>query len=327
MKQLVQAFPEQLQEALIIGQSYRFQTANKEFKNIVLTGLGGSGIGGSIVQNYVADKITIPFLVNKDYSLPAFVGEDTLVIASSYSGNTEETIAAVNQAIKVKATVICITSGGKLSEISKKRQLDCILMPAGMPPRACLGYSMTQVLYVLEHFGYIKNDFEKSIKSAIKLLNTEEKDIQKQAKSLAKKLIGKTPIIYTAANFEGVGVRFRQQINENGKMLCWHHVIPEMNHNELVGWRDKDNSRVVIFLRNEDDYKRTQMRMEINKPVIKKYTPNIIELWSKGKSFFEKVFYIVHLTDWVSVYLADLHGVDAMDIDVINHLKNELSKA
>jgi glucose/mannose-6-phosphate isomerase len=327
MKQLVQAFPTQLQEALIIGQSYRFQTPKKEFKNVVLTGLGGSGIGGSIVQNYVADKMSVPFLVNKDYFLPSFVNQDTLVIASSYSGNTEETLSAVNQALKAKATVVCITSGGKLSEISKKKNLDCILLPAGMPPRSCLGYSMTQVLYILHYFGYIKNDFEKGIKASIKLLQAEEKDIQKQAKALAKKLIGKTPIIYTAGNFEGVGVRFRQQINENGKMLCWHHVIPEMNHNELVGWRDKDSSRAVVFLRNEDDYERTQMRMEINKPVIKKYTPNIIELWSKGKSYFEKVFYIVNLTDWCSVYLADLHEVDAMDIKVIDHLKNELAKA
>lgn len=327
MKQLVQAFPTQLKEALIIGQSYRFRTPKKDFKNVVLTGLGGSGIGGSIVQNYVADKMKVPFLVNKDYTLPAFVNEDTLVIASSYSGNTEETLAATSQALKNKATVICITSGGKLSEISKKKNLDCILLPAGMPPRSCLGYSMTQVLYILNHFGFIKNDFEKGIKASIKLLETEQKDILKQSKALAKKLIGKTPIIYTATNFEGVGVRFRQQINENGKMLCWHHVIPEMNHNELVGWRDKDSSRVVVFLRNEDDYARTQMRMEINKPVIKKYTPNIIELWSKGKTYFEKVFYIVHLTDWLSVHLADLHGVDAMDIKVIDHLKNELAKA
>src|SRR5690606_27484807 len=108
-----------------------------------LTGLGGSGIGGSIVQNYVADKMSVPFIVNKDYFLPSFVNKDTLVIASSYSGNTEETLSAMNQALKAKTTVICITSGGKLSEISKKKNLDCILLPAGMPPRACLGYSMT----------------------------------------------------------------------------------------------------------------------------------------------------------------------------------------
>lgn len=327
MKQLVQAFPTQLREALIIGQSYRFQTPGKEFKNVVLTGLGGSGIGGSIVQNYVADKMTIPFAVSKDYFLPAYVNKDSLVIVSSYSGNTEETLSAMQQAIRAKATVVCITSGGKVSEISKKKNLDCILLPAGMPPRSCLGYSMVQVLYILNHFGYIKNDFEKSISAAIRLLKTEEKDIQKQSKAIAKKLIGKTPIIYAASDFEGVAVRFRQQINENGKMLCWHHVVPEMNHNELVGWRDKDKSKYVIWLRNETDYERTQMRMEINKQVIKKYTPNMMELWSKGKTYFERVFYIVNLTDWVSVYLADLHGVDAMDIKVIDHLKGELSKA
>lgn len=327
MKQLVQAFPTQLQEALIIGQSYRFRTPKKAFKNIVLTGLGGSGIGGSIVKNYVSDKISVPFLVNKDYFLPSFVDKDTLVIVCSYSGNTEETLSALNQALKAKSTVVCITSGGKVSEISKKKNLDCILLPAGMPPRSCLGYSMIQALYILLHFGYIKNDFEKGIKASLKLLKAEEKNIQKQAKALAKKLLGKTPIIYTAANFESVGIRFCQQINENGKMLCWHNVIPEMNHNELVGWRDKDNTRIVIFIRNENDFERVQMRMDINKTVIKKYTPHIVELWSKGKTFFENVFYIVHLTDWVSVHLADLHGVDVMEVKVIDHLKKELSKA
>ncbi len=327
MKQLISAFPTQLKEALTIGQSYRFRTAKKAFANIVLTGLGGSGIGGSIVQNFVADKMKIPFIVNKDYFLPSFVNENTLVIVSSYSGNTEETLAAMKQALKAKATVICVTSGGKIADMAGKKELDCIVLPAGMPPRACLGYSMVQVLYILAHFGYIKNDFEKSINASVKLLKDGEKAIQKQAKAIAKKLHGKTPIIYAATSFEGVAVRFRQQINENGKMLAWHHVIPEMNHNELVGWRDKDASRAVVFLRNEDDYERSQMRMEINKPVIKKYSPTIIEIWSEGNSYFEKVFYTVNLTDWVSVYLADLHGVDATEVKVIDHLKGELSKA
>ncbi len=326
MKQLVQAFPTQLKESIIIGQSYRFQTAKRSFNNVVLTGLGGSGIGGSIVQNYVSDKMKIPFLVNKDYFLPAFVNQDSLVIVSSYSGNTEETLSALKQAIKAKATVVCITSGGKIAEMAKKKHLDCILLPAGMPPRSCLGYSMVQVLYSLSYFGLISGEFEKSLNASIKLLKNEEKDILKQARSLSKKLNGKTPIIYAASDFEGVAVRFRQQINENGKMLCWHHVIPEMNHNELVGWRDKDAGRSVVLLRNETDFERTQMRMEINKQVIRKYS-SITEVWSKGKSYFEKVFYLVHLTDWVTVFLADLHGVDATEVKVIDHLKGELSKA
>ena len=327
MKQLVADFPVQLQEALVIGQNYKFLTAKKEFNNVVLTGLGGSGIGGSIVQNYVFDKLKIPFVVNKDYFLPSFVGAKSLVIVSSYSGNTEETIAAMQQALKAKATVVCITSGGTIAEIARKKKLDCILLPAGMPPRACLGYSLTQVLYALQHFGLLKDNFEKDLKAAIKLMKADSKDIQKKANAIAKKLNDKTPIIYASADYEGVAVRFRQQINENSKMLCWHHVIPEMNHNELVGWRDKDASRAVVILRNKDDYERVQLRIEINKKIIKKYTFNISEIYSKGDSYFEKAFDFIHLTDWVSVILADMRGQNATEVKVIDFLKGELAKS
>ena len=326
MKKLVAAFPTQLREALIIGQSYKFKTPKKSFSNVMLTGLGGSGIGGSIIQNYVSDKLAIPFNVNKDYHLPAYVGKDTLLIVSSYSGNTEETLMAMQQAIKAKATIVCVTSGGKVAEIANKKGFDCILLPAGMPPRSCLGYSLVQGLFILAHFGLLKTDFKKELNATIKLLESDIKDIQKRAKTLTKKLVGKTPIIYAAPEFEGVAVRFRQQINENSKMLCWHHVVPEMNHNELVGWRDKDASRAVVFLRNENDFDRTQLRIEINKKVIKKYTSNITELWSKGKTYFERAFYIIHLTDWVSVYLAEERKVDDTEVKVIDFLKGELSK-
>ncbi len=326
MKKLVAAFSTQLRESLIIGQSYKFKTAKRSFSNVLLTGLGGSGIGGSIIQNYVNDKMSLPFNVNKDYHLPAYIGKDSLLIVCSYSGNTEETLMAMQQGIKAKATIVCVTSGGKIADIAAKKGFDCILLPAGMPPRACLGYSLVQGLFILAHFGLLKTDFSKEINAAIKLLDAEEKDIQKQAKALTKKLLGKTPIIYAAPEFEGIAVRFRQQINENSKMLCWHHVVPEMNHNELVGWRDKDASRAVVFLRNKEDYERTQLRMEINKKVIKKYTPHITELWSKGKSYFERAFYIVHLTDWVSVYLAQARDMDDTEVKVIDFLKGELAK-
>jgi len=326
MKQLVQEFSTQLQEALIIGQSYKFNTAKREFRNVVLTGLGGSGIGGSIVQNYVFDSLKVPFVVNKDYFLPAFVDKDTLVIACSYSGNTEETVMALKAAVKAKATIICITSGGAIAETAKKKNFDCILVPAGMPPRACLGYSLVQVLYTLAHFGLISNGFEREIKAAIKLLQNDAKELEREGKALAKKLDGKTPIIYAAPDFEGVAVRFRQQINENGKMLAWHHVVPEMNHNELVGWRDKDNNRAVVILRNENDFERVQTRFELNKQIIKKYTKSITEVYSRGNSYWEKVFSLVHLTDWCSVYLAEMHGVDATEVKVIDFLKGELAK-
>ncbi|MBS1584023.1 MAG: bifunctional phosphoglucose/phosphomannose isomerase [Bacteroidetes bacterium] len=326
MKELIQDFPAQLHEALIIGQSYRFQSSGKDFSNVILTGLGGSGIGGSIVQNYVFDKMKVPFSVNKDYFLPGYVSKKSLVIVSSYSGNTEETIAAMQQAIKAKATVVCITSGGKIAELAKKKGIDCILLPAGMPPRSCIGYSMVQVLFILAHFGFISSDFKRNTNSAIKMLKADAPAIQKKARTIAQKLNGKLPIIYASSDYEGLAIRVRQQINENSKMLAWHGVIPEMNHNELVGWRDKDAKKAVLILRNEDDYDRVQTRMEINKKIIRKYTPNIIELYSQGKSYWEKIFYFIHLTDWVSLYLADLHNVNATEVKVIDFLKGQLAK-
>jgi len=326
MKQLVLDFPTQLHEALIIGQSYRFISDRKEFSNVILTGLGGSGIGGSIVQNYVFDKMKIPFGVNKDYFLPAYVNKNSLVIVSSYSGNTEETLTAMQQALKARATVVCITSGGKVAEIARKKKLDCILLPAGMPPRSCLGYSTVQVLFILEHYGLIKRDFVRNIKASIKMLRMDEKAIQKKGSALADKLSGKTPVIYTAGQFEAVATRFRQQLNENSKVLGWERVIPEMNHNELVGWKDKAADKVVIFLRNDDDYDRVKTRMEINKKIVRKYSPNIIELYSKGKSYWEKVFYIIHVTDWASVFLAELRHQDSMEVKVIDFLKDSLAK-
>jgi len=280
MKKLVLDFPIQLQEALIIGKNHRFIAPVADFSNVVVTGLGGSGIGGSIVQNYVFDKLKIPFIVNKDYFLPAFVNKKSLVIVCSYSGNTEETIMAMQQAKKNKATIICITSGGKVAEFAGAKHLDCILVPAGMPPRACLGYSLVQILYVLSYFGLIGNHFEKEIKASVKQLKTNEADIEKKAMALAKKINGKLPIIYSAASFEGVAIRFRQQLNENSKLLGWQGAVPEMNHNELVGWRDDANDKVVILLRNSDDYERIQTRMEINKKVFKKHTSNIVEIFS-----------------------------------------------
>ena len=326
MKNLIRNFPVQLQEGIMIGQNYQFKTKIKTFSNVIVTGLGGSGIGGSIVQNYVFDKLNIPFIVNKDYSLPAFVSSQSLVIVCSYSGNTEETLDAMYKAIAVGATIVCITSGGKVAAIAGEHNLDCIIVPGGMPPRSCLGYSLVQILYTINHFGLIDNSFIANINAAITLLNTNSDEIQNHANKIADELLGKLPIIYSSATYEGVAIRFRQQINENSKMLCWHAVIPEMNHNELVGWRDDAQDKAVVILRNKDDYERVQMRMEINKKVIENYTTNIIEIYSEGSSYWEKAIYLIHLTDWVSVILADLRHLDATEVKVIDFLKGELAK-
>jgi glucose/mannose-6-phosphate isomerase len=123
-----------------------------------------------------------------------------------------------------------------------------------------------------------------------------------------------------------VATRFRQQVNENAKMLCWHHVIPEMNHNELVGWRTENNDLAVILFRNSTDLDRIQARMEINKQTIAAYTDTIVEVWSKGNSNLERALYLIHLGDWVSFFLGEKKGVDIIEVKVIDHLKGELAK-
>ena len=326
MKEHIAAFTTHISEAIKIGEAAKLKGSANEIRNVLVTGLGGSGIGGTIVAQLCEKELRVPINVSKDYFIPAYINQHSLVIVSSYSGNTEETLQALEAAQKQNAKIVCISSGGKVSEIAKANNLDLITIPGGMPPRSAFGYSSTQLFYVLRGMKLIGNDFSAQLKSTIALLNAEEENTKRDSHTLAEKLIGKLPAIYAAANYEGVAVRFRQQIDENGKMLCWHHVFPEMNHNELVGWTEQHEDIAVIILRNEDDYMRTQKRMEICKEVFARYTSSIHEIWSKGNSQIEKSFYLIHFTDWVSWYLSEIKNIDCSEIKVIDFLKGELAK-
>lgn len=326
MEHLIDNFPNQLQEAIEIGRQSKLDFNNKVFSNVVISGLGGSGIGGTITIEITSREAIAPIVVNKDYFIPGFVSEKSLVIISSYSGNTEETLNAMNEAMQKKAEIVVVSSGGKATEIARNNNLKYITVPGGMPPRSCLGYSLTQLLFILNYAGIISNAFEKELEKSIDLLRKEQDNIRQTAKEVAEKLYDKTPVIYSAAGFEGVATRFRQQVNENSKMLCWHHVIPEMNHNELVGWVDKNEKLGVVIFRNNSDYSRTQSRIENNKEVIKDCTTTLIELFSKGESKLERSVYLINLGDWISFYMAQKRGVDANEVNVIENLKGALSK-
>lgn len=329
MKELVAGFPKQLEDALKIAASSKLTVSINSIQNVLISGLGGSGIGGTIVSELLQQNATTPINVNKDYFLHSFVNENTLAVFSSYSGNTEETLNALELAIKAKAKVVCITSGGKVLELAQQHNLDHIVIPGGMPPRACLGYSFTQLFQVLSFFGVISKgfDWKTKLEKAITLLNSESEAIHKEAKELAKVLQNKLPVIYTLGPTEGIAIRFRQQINENSKMLCWHQVIPEMNHNELVGWTIAHPEIAVLVFRTPNDYPRNVKRLEINKEVISKYSGSFTEVMAKGVSSIENAVYLIHLGDWISCYLADLQQVDAIEINVINHLKSTLAKS
>jgi len=326
MKALVEAFPKHLREALEIGRAANLKDPGRQYENIVISGLGGSGIGGKIVSQLLAEKCKLPILCTSDYVLPAFVNEKTLVIISSYSGDTEETVATIHEAIARGSEIACVTSGGKIGALAKEKGFNCILIPGGNPPRSMFGYSCTQLFFVLKAYGIIDNYFEAEIENSIKLIESEVSNIRSEAKSIAEKIVKRIPILYSEASYEGLAIRWRQQINENGKMLCWHHVFPEMNHNELVGWTGGDNRVAVIIIRNEDDHKRSQLRMELCKKLMGEKCDTIIEAWSKGKSRIERTLYLNHLGDWLSIDLAELKNEDATAIPAIIFLKNELSK-
>ena len=233
---------------------------------------------------------------------------------------------AMESALKLGSKIVCITSGGKVAEIAKANNLDHILIPGGMPPRSCLGYSLTQLFYILISAGYIGEHFKKELQNSIELIEKEKAPIVKEAEDLAKFFVNKLPVIYAVDGYNGVATRFRQQINENAKMLCWHHILPEMNHNELVGWTEKHDEVAILILRSTTDYERTQTRIEISKGVFSKFTPHLRELWSKGNTRLERSIYFIHLTDWVSVLIAEMKKIDATEVNIINHLKGELAK-
>lgn len=329
MDQLIAEFPQQLKEALEIGAAAKFTKNLKPIRNVLVAGLGGSGIGANFVIEFTRHECKVPFSVTKGYDLPAWVNESTLLICSSYSGNTEETLTTLELGIERNAKIVIITSGGKLLKRAQELGIDYIQLPAGKPsPRACLGYSFVQQIYILKHFRLIGKSLIADVRKALSLLKKEQKDIQKRAKILANSIHQKTTIIYTSDRMEAVAIRFRQQLNENAKVLCWHHVIPEMNHNELVGWTPQEGRFAVIMFRNSDDFKRNGIRMDITKDVVAQFADTTIELWSKGDSLCERSMYYVHLGDWVSFYLSELRsGTDAVEIKVIDYLKNELSKA
>jgi len=327
MEQYIAAFPEGMKKAVEHSKNLKLKDGDRNIANVVITGLGGSGIGGTIVSKIVAEYASTPIVVNNDYTLPEFVGRETLVIACSYSGNTEETLSAFDIALESGAEIACITSGGKLKSLAEENGLNMVLVPGGDPPRTTLGWSSPQIFAILEHYGIIDDRYRASLDKVADFLMEHQFEINTKAKLLAENLHTNTPVIYSDDAYEGIAIRMRQQINENSKSLCWHHKFPEMNHNELVGWASGNDKLAVVILRTEDDHPQTQKRMELCKGIFANYTPNINEVYAKGEDKLIRSYYLIHFVDWVSSHLADMYGVDPVEVNVIDYLKGELAKS
>ncbi len=258
---------------------------------------------------------------------PHFVGEQTLVVLSSYSGNTEETLNCLKSLEDNPARTVVISSGGEMIEIAENKGYEYIELPSDWAsPRACLGYSLVSQLFVLYHKGLIDEGFVDQLDSAVELLKKDREQIREKAEHMARMISGKFPVIYSAESVMPVALRWRQQLNENAKILAWHNTFPELNHNELVGWKGVNDHLALLVLRNKNDHGRTQIRMNISKEIFIQSAGTYIEIWSKGDSLIEQSLYLVHLGDWLSWYLSDIKGEDAVEVKVIDYLKSELAK-
>ncbi len=326
MRVYIEHFTGQLKEALSISEKIHFGFDTQAIQNIVIAGLGGSGIGGSIVKDLVAASCPLPIIGCKDYNLPHFVNKNTLVICNSYSGNTEETLEAYQQAKQKGALLFCISTGGKLIEMAKADHFPYITFPGGNPPRACLAYSLIQILVLLEKLGLHQYHIQSEINAAINHIDAESKTIAAAALPIAKKMLGKIPALYALDGNDGLVTRFQQQLQENAKILCWHNIIPEMNHNELVGWADAYKDVAVFILRSQFDYEKNIKRLAIIQPIIESKVDTFEILYGQGKTPIQELLYFIHLTDWISFHLSELRHVDSIEVNVIDFLKSELSK-
>lgn len=326
MRELIETFTDQLEDALNNGAVSGEINKGDSINSLIICGMGGSGIGGKIVLEWLEQTLNIPCVAHNTYGLPNFANKNTLVLISSYSGNTEETLSAMEVALAKECKLGCVTSGGKVMDWAKRYKIPYIEIKGGRPPRSQFGQSIVQLCRMLESFSLIGSSIYSDLHAATKMLKDSAHYIQSEAKKIAQKINKTIPIIYSGSGYEGVAIRWRQQIGENSKMLCWHHQFPEMNHNDLVGWEGGSECFSVVLLRNEDDAERVKLRMDICKEIFEEKGAQIVIVESKGITKLERGMYLVNLGDWVSLHLAEMNGTDPVDIKNIDFLKNKLSK-
>jgi len=303
---------------------------SSEISSIIISGLGGSAISADLVKNFLGAEIEIPIIVNRNYNLPKFVSKNTLFIASSYSGNTEETISALKQAIEIGCKIVCITTGGEVEDIAKTKNIHCLKVQPGFQPRYSLGLSFFSLLRVFQELKLI-SDQTKVVEKVISLWKQKGIEYSKDgnfAYTFAESLVGFIPVIYSVADStSAVGYRFKCQLNENSKLHAFHNEIPEMNHNEIIGWesfQEKVFHSKIIDIVDESYHPQIQKRFKILKDIFTESGVETINLKSNEKDFKVRLLDLIYLCDWISYYVGVLRGYDPSEIDNIYTLKDRL---
>lgn len=335
MLKAIYDFPDHINDAMSIGERISLNQDYRDIQAVIIAGMGGSAIGGDLCRVLVLDDMPIPVAVVRNYQLPSWVQANTLVICSSYSGNTEETLSVFEQAQERQAQICGISTGGELTSRLVDGDYDVVTIPGGLQPRAALGYSFVPMLYLLKQCGLLKIDFQDELSAAIKLLRkvrdtyaSESEDNRTYA--LARKIYRTLPILYGETEATSViALRWKGQFCENAKMLAYHNDLPEMNHNEVVGWENNRGifkNLSVLWIQDKADQARVQHRQRITRELLKPLglLQEVIQV--DGSSRLERYLHLIHLGDWVSYWCARLHGTDPTPVEKISRLKAELAK-
>ena len=304
-------------------------------KNIVIAGMGGSAIGGEIFKDWLFDELPIPIEVCRDYALPAYANKDTLFFANSYSGNTEETLSAFLDAVRRKCVTITITSGGHLLSFSKELHVQYISIPSQLPPRVAIPYLFFSLPILMKKMNILPS-LEKELREAIRVLKkvgneNSPKTVTESnpAKKLALELVETIPVIYGFRQYQSVAHRLKTQFNENSKVPSKHDVFPELNHNETVGWEAPGiltKKYSIILIRDHDEPPEIRSRIETTKSLMHHKAKKVLEIHARGEGKLAKMFSVLRVGDFTSVYLAILQGVDPTPVKIIEEVKRELGK-
>ncbi|HVR88819.1 MAG TPA: bifunctional phosphoglucose/phosphomannose isomerase [Candidatus Limnocylindria bacterium] len=330
----IKELPKQVRDAWKIAQQASIPPAYGDVRNITVLGMGGSAIGGEFAGALLGDELKVPLNVHRDYGVPGYVSRDSLVIASSFSGNTEETLSGFAEAKKRGAKLLVITTGGRLADEAKMLGLPLITFTYKAQPRAALGYSLAMVLGVLSKLGFAK-DLSQDVERALGDLSKMEERVHEgaktnDAKKLAIELHGKIPVAFGAGVMGVMARRVKDQWNENAKNWGSYDVMSELNHNAVVGFPHPPIARdalVVILLRSQRDNARHQLRFDVTRELLERAQIPFKTLEFAGSSMLSEILQMVLFTDYVSFYVALLNGADPSPVKSIDYLKERLAKA
>src|SRR5712691_5619203 len=305
-----------------------------DVRNITVAGMGGSAIGGDLAAALLADELKVPMAVHRDYGLPAYIGRDSLVIASSYSGNTEETLASFEQARKRGAKVLVLTTGGKLADLARASNYPVVTFSYKAQPRAALGYSLGLVLGVLTKLTFVR-DLTADIDAALADLAKIEERVHEgartnDAKKMALELFGRVIVAYGAGVMGVMARRVKGQWNENAKNWSAFDVMSELNHNAVVGFPHPPIAKdalTVLLLRSDRDNPRHKIRFDVTAELLDRAGVKHKTLKFSGASMLSEVLQMTMFTDYVSFYIALLNGADPSEVKSIDYLKDRLAKA